>query len=160
MTMPQFSAPDVAGPEIRVADSMTDDNAPSREDLLQRAAARGAARLTWESIVLAPTDPILGEKMLPRVAQRRARFRTFVKVALGACVAFCVVATGASAMSSGSPAQSVTATATALTKTAPATGIVPVEKLEVALRGKATSHALNSLARSTPAPKTFGAKRH
>ena len=141
-----FAAPapsagiDVVVDDMRVSpdDATYEDAAPSRQDLLKRAAELGPARMTWENIVLAPTDPILGEKMQPRVAERRARFRKIVKVALGACVAFCLVATVASAVSSTSSSSSSSATSSAL-KTAPASGVVPVEKLEVVLRTKAPS---------------------
>ncbi len=119
-------------------DATYEEAAPSRQDLLQRAAELGPARMTWENIVL-PADPILGEKMQPRVAERRARFRKIVKVALGACVAFCLVATVASAVSSTSASSSTASTSSATVKTAPASGVVPVEKLEVVMRTKAPS---------------------
>jgi hypothetical protein len=131
-----------------------DEVAPSREDLLQRAAALGNARMTWESIVLQPTDPILQDKMQPRVAERRARFRRMVKVGLGACVAFCLVATAATALSSGTPSQ----TASSVAKTAPAVGVVTIEKLDLAARAKATGH-VTAAARPATLP-AWKAKRH
>jgi hypothetical protein len=147
--------------EVRTdPDATFDDSAPSRQALLQRAAALGPSRMTWESIVL-PADPILGEKMQPRVRERRARFRKLVKVGLGACVAFCLFATAATALSSANPNESAASTAS-VTKTAPAIAIVPIEKLEQATRTKATSHmgVVTAAARPAPAPKAWGAKRH
>jgi hypothetical protein len=133
---------------LRLTDDATHDDAPSRQDLLQRAAARGL-RATWDSLALPPSDPILGAKMQPRVAERRARFRKIVKVALGACVAFCLVATAATALSSNTPTSEPRRTAS---KTAPARGIVPVEKLEVATRTKASSH-VTAAVRPAPTPR-------
>lgn len=104
-------------------DAMHDDAAISRQELLQRAAELGPQRLTYASMLL-PTDPVLSQKMLPNVAQRRARLRTVVKVALGVCVAFCLfAATQASAMSTSSEAAPVA-------RLVPASAVVPVEKLE------------------------------
>jgi len=120
-------------------DATYEDAAPSRADLLQRAAALGPARMTWESIILSPSDPILGEKMKPRVAERRARFRKIVKGAVGACAACCLVAAVATAVSSASSPATATSTSSAAVKTGPATGVVPVEKLEVVMRTKAPS---------------------
>lgn len=119
-----------------VHDATHDEAAPSRQDLLQRAAELGPA--TWDNIVLPPTDPILGAKMQPRVRERRARFRKLVKVALSTCVAFCLVATAATALSSSTSAPAETSKSAR--KTAPATGVVPVERLEVANHTKAPSH--------------------
>ena len=155
MTMPHLSpfASPPSPPSVDVvmddSDATTDDAAPSRQDLLQRAAQLGTRR-TWESIVMAPTDPILGEKMQPRVAERRARFRKIVKVALGTCVAFCVVATGATALSSSSPSKS-SASTSSISKTAPAAGVVPVEKLEQATHTKAVKAASHVTAAVRPA---------
>jgi hypothetical protein len=145
---------DVVMDDMRLSpdDATYEDAAPSRQDLLQRAAELGPARMTWENIVLQPTDPILGEKMQPRVAERRARFRKVVKVALGACVAFCLVATVASAVSSSSSSSSATSSPPSTVKTAPASGIVPVEKLEVVMRTKAPSK-VTAAVRPRPAPK-------
>jgi hypothetical protein len=133
--------------------------APSREDLLKRAAERSNARMTWESIVLAPTDPILGQKMQPRVRQRRARLRLVVKAALGACVAFCLFVFAGKAFSLDVADET---SSSAPRKTAPAVGTVPVEKLDAVTRGRAgaASH-LTAAARPAPSPKTtWGAKRH
>ena len=129
-------------------DATYEEAAPSRQDLLQRAAELGPARMTWASIVL-PADPILADKMQPRVAERRARFRKVVKVALGACVAFCLVATAASAVSSTSTQSSASST---MVKTTPASGVVPVEKLEVVMRTKAPSK-VTAAVRPRPTPK-------
>ncbi len=145
-TVPQaFATPapsagiEVVVDDVRLSadDATYEDAAPSRQDLLQRAAELGPARMTWESIVLLPTDPILGEKMQPRVAERRARFRKLVKAAVGACGAFCLVATVASVMSSTSSTDNKS-TASSAVKTAPASGVVPVEKLELVTRTKAS----------------------
>jgi hypothetical protein len=125
----------------------------SREELLMRAAELGPSRRTWESIVLSPTDPILADKMQPRVRERRARFRRIVKLTLGACVAFCLVATGASLMSSGNLANAASSPAH---KTAPAIAEVPVEKLEMPTRGKA-SRGVTAAVRSPF--KAWAAKR-
>jgi hypothetical protein len=117
-------------------------SAISTHELLQRAAALGPARMTWESIVL-PADPILDEKQQPHVAERRQRFTRMVKVGLGACLAVCVVALGVSALSGNASASSSSAASSeALGKTIPSKGIVPVEALD------ATIHA--KLARRTP----------
>ena len=149
-TVPTMAAPR----DVMLFDDAThDDAAPSRQDLLQRAAELGPPRLTLENIMLSPTDPILGEKMQPRVAERRARFRKIVKVAVGACVAFCVVAIGATALST-SPAHASSSSHSA-TKTVPATGVVPVEKLEIVSRTKAPSHHVTAAAR----PASVGKKR-
>lgn len=130
-------------------DATYDEAAPSRQDLLQRAAELGPARMTWESIVLHPGDPILGAKMQPRVAERRARFRKLVKVALGACVAFCMIATIASAVSASTTNSTATTSASGSVKTAPASAIVTRETLDTTPRPKASSKAT----RSTSAPK-------
>jgi hypothetical protein len=133
-----------------------ESGAPSRQDLLQRAAAM-PPRMSFESIVFQPTDPILINKQQPRVAERRARFRKVVKVALGACVAFCLVATAATALSSsGVSSSSSSASKSATTKTAPAAAVVPVEKLELAVVTKANNnnaqHGVTAAARPAPAP--------
>ena len=157
--LPPSPPPTVEADPFRARPSLSDpeatyeDAAPSREELLKRAAELGPARQTWASIVLSPTDPILADKMQPRVRERRARFRRIVKVTLGACVAFCLVATGASLMSSGNIANA----ASALHKTAPATAEVPIEKLDMPTRGKA-SHGVTAAVR---APfRGWTAKRH
>jgi hypothetical protein len=115
-------------------DPTTEDVAPSREDLLARAVALGPPRPTLDNITFAATDPILGAKMQPRVAERRARFRKVVKVALGVCVACCLVATGATALSTN---EAHARTSGVGVKTAPASGATPVEKLEIVLHTKA-----------------------
>jgi hypothetical protein len=117
---------------LDIEDALDADGAPSRQDLLHRAAVLGPSRMTWENIELKSTDPILGEKMQPRVVERRARLRRVVKVALAAGVALCLVATGASALSPSKPAAAV--------KTSPAVGVVLVEKMDLAVRGKAPGH--------------------
>jgi hypothetical protein len=137
-----FIATAPADMRMSVDDATYEDSAPSRQDLLQRAAELGPSRMTWESIVLSPTDPILSKKMQPSVVERRARFRKVVKVALGACLAFCLVATVASAFSSNDTSSSkASASTSTVGKTAPAQGVVPVEKLEITKRGKATREA-------------------
>jgi hypothetical protein len=126
--------------------------APSTSDLLERAARLGPARPTFESIVL-PNDPILLEKMQPAAAQRRARFRKVVKATLGACLALCVLAIGASALSPSEASASQSAS-TVSARTAPARPVVSVEKLDEMKRGKAvTSHSV------TAAVKAKGGKR-
>lgn len=102
-------------------------SAISTQELLERAAALGPARTAWESIVL-PADPILDEKQLPHVAERRERFTRMVKVGLGACLALCVVALGVSALS-GEASAATPASAAEARNTVPAQSIVPVEKL-------------------------------
>lgn len=122
-----------------------DAHAPSTHDLLARAARLGPARPTLESIVL-PNDPILLEKMQPAAAQRRARFRKVVKATLGACLAVCVAAIGASALSpsEASASQSSSGSST-VARTAPAHPLVTIEKLDDAKRGKAvTSHQVTA----------------
>lgn len=136
---------------MAIDDATYEDSAPSRQDLLQRAAELGPARMTWESIVL-PADPILKKKMQPSVVERRARLRKVVKVALGGCVAFCLVALVASVVSSSdgsSSKASATTTSAVVTKTAPAMGVVPVEKLEIKQRGKATREATATVRHAT-----------
>ena len=111
---------------------------PSSSELLERAAALGPARMTWESIVL-PADPILDEKRLPHVAERRARLTRVVKIALGACVGVCVLALGVSAVSGDSspPPASAASSVINVGKTVASKGIVPVEQLEGTKRAKA-----------------------
>jgi hypothetical protein len=109
---------------------------PSSSELLERAAALGPARMTWESIVL-PSDPILDEKRQPHVAERRARLTRVVKIALGACVGLCVLALGASAISGGDSSSAAAATATSVGKTVASKGVVPVEQLEATRHAKA-----------------------
>ncbi len=112
-------------------------SAISTHELLARAAALGPARTTWESIVL-PADPILDEKQLPHVAERRARFTRMVKIGLGACVAVCVVALGVSALSGDASAATPASVAVAEARnTVPAQRIVPIEKLDGQRNAKA-----------------------
>jgi len=137
------------------------DSAPSTSDLLERAAALGPARMTWESIVL-PNDPILHEKSTPHVAERRARLTRIVKGALGACVAVCVLALGVSAVSSATstpdPKQSSASTTTSA-KTIPSKVIVPVETLSIAKHGKAASAPAFVVAQARPAVVATPRKR-
>ena len=134
-------------------DATHDDAAPSRQELLERAAELGPRR-TYASILL-PADPILSWKMQPHVARRRARLRAVVKVAVGACVAFCLfAATRASAMSSR-PSPSDAPVAAAI----PAQSVVPVEKLEQTETTKAPSHASVAPQRAVAAPTAARWKR-
>lgn len=129
-----------------------DPHAPSTSDLLERAARLGPARPTFESIVL-PNDPILLEKMQPAAAQRRARFRKVVKATLGACLALCVIAIGASALSPSEASASESGSKISA-RTAPARPVVTIEKLDDAKRAKAvTSHVV------TAAVKAKGKRR-
>ncbi len=140
-------------------DATADERPLSRQSLLLRAAELGPQRLTLDNILMAPTDPILGAKMQPRVAERRARFRTIVKVALGSCVAFCLVATAATALSSSGPAASHASSSMSLHANAPSTGVVPVEKLEIVSRTKAPSAASQAAPVRSAAVRTTRAKR-
>jgi hypothetical protein len=135
--------PNESSPSPSIVDH--EEAAPSRQDLLQRAAALGP-RMTWASIRIDSSDPILGAKMLPRVVERRARFRRVVKVALGACVACCMVATVASAFSS------TTAPDTSSPSAARNASTVPVETLELGERTKAPGHVVATI-RPASAPK-------
>ncbi|MBX3200973.1 MAG: hypothetical protein KF894_22730 [Labilithrix sp.] len=155
-TLPSDAVEVVVDDMLMSADDAThDDAAPSRQELLLRAAELGPARMTWASIVL-PADPILGEKMKPRVVERRARFRKIVKAAVGACAAFCLVATAATAVSAATGSSESGAKVTSTIKTAPATGEVPVETLDTTPRGKAPSKVTTT---ARPAPKAKLAKR-
>ena len=120
-------------------------SAISTHELLERAAALGPGRLTWESIVL-PADPILDEKRQPHVAERRERFTRMVKIGLGACLAVCVVALGVSALS-GEASAATPATAAEARNTVPAQSVVPVERLGGQRYAKAPR-------RTTPVPAT------
>jgi hypothetical protein len=127
----------VALDDIEVVDAFEEDAGPSREELLARAARLGPQRMTYLSMHIASNDPILREKLKPRVAERRARLRRIVKVALGACVAFCMVATAATALSSsnsGSSDAPVHARATT------SVVVVPVEKMETPMHVRAPGH--------------------
>lgn len=128
------------------------NSAPSTSDLLERAAALGPARMTWESIVL-PNDPILHEKSTPHVAERRARLTRLVKGALGACVAVCVLALGVTAIS-GSSSEAPAANASAAAKTIPSKVVVPIETLSIARHGKAPAPSM-IVAQARPAPAPF-----
>lgn len=119
-------APPVVVDHAAVTDD-TNDQAPSREELLKRAAELGPPRASWASIVSHPSDPVLGAKMQPRVAARRARFRKFVRIALGACAACCVIALGVTLVQ---PTNSHAAQTPTSRKTVPATAVVSVEGLE------------------------------
>jgi hypothetical protein len=117
-------------------------SSPSASELLERAAALGPARMTWESIVL-PADPILHEKRTPHVTERRARLTRVVKITLAACLGVCVLALGVSALSGdsndahGSSASATTTASAALGKTVASKGVVPVEPLDGTKHGKA-----------------------
>ncbi len=110
-------------------------SSPSAEELLERAAALGPARMTWESIVL-PADPILHEKSTPHVAERRARLTRMVKIGLAACLGVCVLALGVSALS-GDASAAPAASADAGAKTVPSKGVIPVEPLDGTRHAKA-----------------------
>jgi len=112
-------------------------SAPSASELLERAAAMGPARMTWESIVLT-ADPVLDEKRTPHVAERRERLTRVVKMTLGACVAVCALALGVSALSGDASAATSRAPASAAAgKTVASKGVVPVEPLDGTKHGKA-----------------------
>jgi hypothetical protein len=125
-----------------------------RAALLERAARLGPLRMTWESIVL-PSDPILGEKMQPRVAERRARFRKVVTVALGACLALCVTAIGATGVRAiaGGSSDATGSTSASTGRTAPATAFVPVEKIDSVKRGRAHVRAAAFIPPAAPKGK-------
>jgi hypothetical protein len=110
-------------------------SSPSANELLERAAAMGPARMTWESIVLV-ADPVLDEKRQPHVAERRERLTRVVKMTLGACVAVCALALGVSALSGDASPKAVAVTAS-IGKTVASKGIVPVEPLDGTKHGKA-----------------------
>jgi hypothetical protein len=112
---------------------------PSANELLERAAAMGPARMTWESIVIV-SDPILSEKRQPHVAERRERLTRVVKMTVGACAAMCALALGVSALSGDAAAKTSAAVAT-LGKTVASKGIVPVEALDGTKHGKAARRA-------------------
>ena len=119
-------------------------SAVSTSELLERAAAMGPARMTWESIVL-DVDPVLSEKRQPHVAERRQRLTRVVKVTLGACVAVCAIALGVSALSGDSSPSAQTAAAPAVGKTVASKGTVPVEPLDGTKHGKAVRHVAPSV---------------
>ena len=119
-------------------------SAVSTTELLERAAAMGPARTSWESIVL-EADPVLSEKRQPHVAERRQRLTRVVKITLSACVAVCVLAVGVSALSGRSSGSAQTAAGPALGKTVASKAIVPVEPLDGAKHGKAVRHVAPSV---------------
>ncbi len=119
---------------------------PSTQDLLARAQRLGPARPTLESILL-PTDPILGAKLEPHIAERRMRFTRYVKATLGGCVALCVaalVATATSGEASAAPRASSVAVATPITR-APSVEALSGTTMAKVTRGtdaaKTTAHA-------------------
>lgn len=116
-------------------------SSPSADELLERAAALGPARMTWESIVL-PDDPILHEKRSAHVTERRARLTRMVKMGLGACLGVCVLALGVSALSGDSSGARDAgdgrgAASESLGKTVPSKGIIPVEPFDGTRHAKA-----------------------
>ena len=117
-------------------------SSPSARELVERAAALGPARPSWDSMVL-PVDPILDEKRQPRVTERRERFTRMVKFGLAACVAVCVLAIGMSALSGSASASTPSAASAAATlaKTVPSKAVVPVEGLEGTKHAKAVRKA-------------------
>jgi hypothetical protein len=128
-----FATPAPSG-SVDVAFDAVPDAAPSARDLLARAARLGPARPTLESISM-PTDPVLGQKQQPAIAARRMRFTRIVKATLGACVALCVAALAATAMSGEASAASRAFTRTAA---APSRRVSSVEPLGGDVRAKAT----------------------
>lgn len=129
----------------------TGDVGPSTQDLLARAARLGPARPTLQSILL-PTDPVLGMKREPAIAERRLRFTRIVKATLGACVALCVAALATTAMSGEASAPSTHARATRATAHVARLG--SVEQLGGELRGKAARPATAAAARGVKAKAT------
>lgn len=122
-------------------------SAVSTNELLERAAAMGPARMTWESIAL-EADPVLSEKRQPHVAERRQRLTRVVKMTLGACVAVCALALGVSALSAlsgNSSAAAQTEPGPAVGKTVASKGVVPVEPLDGTKHGKAVRHVAPSV---------------
>jgi negative regulator of sigma E activity len=109
------------------------DAGPSAQALLERAAALGPMRATFQSFAL-PTDPVLGAKMQPHVAERRARFRHVVKATLGACVALCALSLVVSALSGGEAHASSSPTPNRATASK---AVTSVEKLDGPTRAKA-----------------------
>jgi hypothetical protein len=127
VTIPQLRLPFLEATTVETP-------APSRGDLLQRAAELGP-RMTWESVAAPSSDPVLGEKRLPHVAERRARFRRIVKGALGACLACCGLAMIVSAVND--PSTGVAAASASSLKTAPAAAVVSIESIDETPRPKA-----------------------
>ena len=112
------------------------DGEPTTQTLLERAAALGPVRLTFESIAV--PDPVLEAKFEPRIAQRRARLTRVVKATLGACVGVCVLAIGVSIFSGGEAQAAPRAFAT---KSMPSEVVKSATPLAGAIRGKATKTA-------------------
>ena len=137
---------------IDVDDPTGDDGAPSRLALLQRAAELGPGpRLTLDTIMFAPTDPILAKKREPGVIERRMRFRRVVKVALGLCAGFCLFATAATALSSSKAPDSTSNSEYITHSTAPASVVSEKETLEVATTSKAAKTSTAVVAPTTAA---------
>ena len=130
---------------------------PSTQDLLERAARLGPPRPTLESILL-PNDPILGQKLEPRVAERRMRLTRIVKGALGACVAVCVAALVATALSGEASAAPGPRDKAAARAAAPTTRVADVEALSGGVRAKAATKAAS--AKAAKATPVRSAKRH
>lgn len=142
-------------------DATAEDHAPSRQSLLMRAAQRGPA-LSFDNIPMTSTDPVLAQKTQPRVAERRARFRTVVKLALGACAGLCLFGTAATALSSSGPMAAASKHEVASHNSAPAAAIVPKETLEFPATTKAEKTATATTEKAaTPvaAPRGRQAKR-
>lgn len=106
----------------------------SAADLIERAAALGPIRTSWES-TYSPEDPVLVEKMQEHVARRRERFQKIVKSTLGACLGVCVLALIITAITNGDDAGGAVATATG--RSSPAVTAPSIEKLQIAARAKA-----------------------
>ena len=126
----EVKAPPVVAPSMRAAAPSIVE--PSAQSLLERAAALGPVRLTFESIAI--PDPVLEAKHEPRIAERRARLTRVVKATLGACVGVCILAVGVSIFSS-SEAQA--APRPMAGKTTPNEVVKSVEPLAGGMRGKA-----------------------
>lgn len=144
---------------LTVDDATTDDAAPSRLALLQRAAELGPGpRLSLDNIGMAPTDPILAKKREPGVIERRTRFRRVVKVALGLCAGFCLFATAATALSSSTPIPAKAST-TMVHSAAPASVVSEKLAFEVAATTKAEKTAAPAPEKTSAAPRGRSAKR-
>lgn len=143
--------------DVEIADA-AEEHAPSTRDLLERAARLGPPRPTFASIVL-PNDPILAEKMQPHAAQRRAKLTKVVKATLGACLAVCVAALVATALSGGEASAASSEAAEIGARTAPATRIVSIEKLDDARRAKAAKARVTTTTASTRVSKKKAKRR-
>jgi hypothetical protein len=147
--------PAAASPAVDLDDPTGEDGAPSRLALLQRAAALGPGpRLTLDTIMFAPTDPILAKKREPGVIERRMRFRRVVKVALGLCAGFCLFATAATAATSSKAPESTGSSNAVAHSTAPASVVSEKQTLEVTNTVKAERGTYVA-----PAPRSRRAKR-